>query len=147
MAIETDLTDMPGHLIRHLQQHSNAVFQKHAGNLPTAITSVQFAALVAVAREPGMDQARLAEVISYDRATIGEVVKRLVHKGLIARGVNGMDRRARTLTLTPAGQNALAHAGPMVADLQKNILNELSPTERAQFITLAKKALGLSDAS
>lgn len=136
---------MPGHLIRRLNQRSTAVFQKRIKDAPVELTSVQFAALDALSREPGMDQAQLAARIAYDRATIGDVVKRLVQKGLVARTVSETDRRARSLHLTPEGAAALEGARPVVTRLQAEILEGLSEEEAAQFIALARKAVAPQD--
>lgn len=62
-----------------------------------------------------------AAAISFDRATIGGVVDRLEQKGLLEREVSPDDRRARLLRLTGAGRR-----------------------QRAAFLALARKALGLA---
>ncbi|WP_240497040.1 MarR family transcriptional regulator [Thioclava sp. F42-5] len=136
---------MPGHLIRRLNQRSTAVFQKRIKDAPLELTSVQFAALDALSREPGMDQAQLAARIAYDRATIGDVVKRLVQKGLVERTVSETDRRARSLHLSPKGAEALEGARPVVTRLQAEILEGLSQEEAAQFIALVRKAVAPQD--
>ncbi|OOY06651.1 MarR family winged helix-turn-helix transcriptional regulator [Thioclava sp. F28-4] len=143
--MKRDLETLPGHLIRRLNQRSTAVFQKRIKHAPVELTSVQFAALDALSREPGMDQAQLAARIAYDRATIGDVVKRLVQKGLVARAVSETDRRARSLHLTPEGTAALEGARPVVTRLQAEILEGLSEEEAAQFIALARKAVAPQD--
>ena len=107
------------------------------------MTSVQFAALDAIAQQPGVDQAGLAATISFDRATIGGVIDRLESKGLVLREVSVQDRRARQLRLTPEGEQMLASVRPVVEALQADILAPLSPAEQARFLALAHKALGL----
>ena len=107
------------------------------------LTSVQFAALDAIAQQPGIDQASLAATISFDRATIGGVVDRLEQKGLLRREVSAEDRRARRLSLTPAGQRLLGRLRPVVEALQAEILAPLTRAEQAAFLALAQKALGL----
>jgi MarR family transcriptional regulator, temperature-dependent positive regulator of motility len=104
---------------------------------------VQFAALDAIAQEPGVDQASLAATIGFDRATIGGVLDRLEQKGLVRRVVNEQDRRARLLDLTADGQALLAACRPVVEALQADILAPLSAAEQATFKKLARKALGL----
>ncbi len=141
MTSRDDLNRMPGHLIRRLNQRSTAVFSERLKSAPVELTSVQYAALDVLAREPGIDQARLAALIAYDRATIGEVVKRLEKKELVARQVNEEDRRARSLRLTAAGETALAQVAPMVAALQAEILGNLDEDERTQFMELLRKAV------
>ena len=134
---------MAGHLIRRLHQQSTQVFQAQTQAAGFDMTSVQFAALDAVAQQPGIDQATLAATISFDRDTIGGVIDRLEGKGLVERVVSEQDRRARRLNLTPAGEQLLAVCRPVVEALQADILAALSPAERASFLALAHKALGL----
>lgn len=138
-----DRIEMAGHLIRRLHQQSTQVFQARTQAAGFELTSVQFAALDAVAQQPGIDQASLAATISFDRATIGGVVDRLEQKGLVERTVSPDDRRARLLHLTAAGRRQLAALRPVVEALQAEILAPLSARERATFLALARKALGL----
>lgn len=135
--------EMAGHLIRRLHQQSTQTFQSRTQAAGHDLTSVQFAALDAIAQQPGIDQATLAATISFDRATIGGVVDRLEAKGLVQRVVSAHDRRARQLQLTPQGRRLLASIRPVVESLQADIMAPLSPAERDAFLALARKALGL----
>ncbi len=132
-----------GHLIRRLHQQSVAIFQAQTQAAGFDLTSVQFAALNAIAQQPQIDQASLATAISFDRATIGGVIDRLERKELVQRVVCNQDRRARRLCLTAQGEQLLAACGPVVDALQDDILAPLSRSEREAFLTLASKALGL----
>ncbi|PJE34029.1 transcriptional regulator, partial [Pseudooceanicola lipolyticus] len=107
-----EIHDMAGHLIRRLNQISTSVFQERMKQRGLDLTQVQFAAMNAIQSHPGIDQAGLAGMIAYDKATIGGVVDRLVTKGLVARRTNARDRRARAVTLTPRGANLLAEVTP-----------------------------------
>ena len=139
-----DRIEMAGHLIRRLQQQSTQVFQARLQAAGFDLTAVQFAALDAIAQQPGVDQASLAATIGFDRATLGGVVDRLEQKGLVQRRVSPQDRRARQLHLSPAGVSLLAACRPVVEALQGDILGPLSATERRSFLALAQKALGLA---
>ncbi len=134
---------MAGHLIRRLHQQSAQVFQAQMQAAGFELTSVQFAALDAIAQQPGIDQASLAATISFDRATIGGVIDRLEAKGLVQRAVSVQDRRARELYLTREGEQLRVAVRPVVEALQADILAPLSRKERTAFLTLARKALGL----
>ena len=134
---------MAGHLIRRLHQQSTQVFQARTQAAGFDLTSVQFAALDAIAQQPGVDQASLAATIGFDRATIGGVVDRLEQKGLLQRVVSSQDRRARQLRLTSDGTRLLGAVRPVVEGLQADILALLSANERARFMALATKALGM----
>lgn len=134
------LYEMPGHLVRRLHQISTALFAARMAEAGIDLTSVQFAALVAVRGNPGIDQATLAGLIAYDRVTIGGVVDRLVAKGLLVREVSPRDRRARVLELSEAGQELLVRAMPAVALVQDDILEGLPAAERDGFVVLLRRA-------
>lgn len=135
---------MAGHLIRRLHQQSTQVFQARMQAIGQDLTSVQFAALDAIAQQPNIDQASLAAAIGFDRATIGGVLERLEAKGLVQRAVSAHDRRARLLRLTPDGQRLLAQVRPVVEALQAEILAPLGAADQARFLALARRALGLA---
>ncbi|MDP3908670.1 MarR family winged helix-turn-helix transcriptional regulator [Novosphingobium sp.] len=133
--------DMAGHLIRRLHQLSTQIYTARTREAGFDITSVQFAALDAISANPGIDQAGVAALIAYDRPTIGEVINRLVAKGLVERAINDADRRARVLRLTPDGLDVFQRLLPIVSDLQSAILGNLPPDDRAAFLALAKSAI------
>jgi DNA-binding MarR family transcriptional regulator len=137
-----DSLDMAGHLIRRLHQLSTQVFVQRTQAAGFDLTPVQFAALDAIGHHPGTDQARVAEMIAYDRATIGGVIERLEQKGWVDRVVSERDRRARELSLTPEGQRILQALVPVVRDLQDEILQALGDADRARFLRLARQAVG-----
>src|SRR5262245_47087821 len=78
-----DLSGKPGHLIRRLQQIAVAIFMEECADHD--ITPVQYAAMVAIRDNPGLDATRIAALIAFDRATLGNVLERLEAKGTIAR--------------------------------------------------------------
>ena len=132
---------MAGHLIRRLHQQSTQVFQARTQAAGFDLTSVQFAALDGIERQPGIDQASLAAAISFDRATIGGVIERLEQKGWVRRVVSERDRRARELSLTAEGKRILAALLPVVRELQDEILQPLNEVDRARFLKLARKVV------
>lgn len=128
---------MAGHLIRRLHQHATLVFVQKTQAAGFDLTPVQFAALDAIHAHPATDQARVAELIAYDRATIGGVIERLEQKGWVRRVVSERDRRARELSLTAEGKRIWAALLPVVRELQEEILQPLGSAERARFLKLA----------
>lgn len=135
------LQAMPGHLVRRLQQISNALFAEECGQFD--LTSVQFAALFVLGAAGELDATRLAEQIAFDRSTIGDVVERLELKGWIVRNGSSDDRRVKLIRLTPAGAKLLRLVEPAVKRVQERLLEQLSPSERAVFLTLLKRLDGL----
>ncbi len=132
---------MAGHLIRRLHQISTQVFMARAREAGFDVTQVQFAAMDAIRGNPGVDQASVAALIAYDRATIGGVIDRLVSKGYVSRSVSQRDRRAREVHLTDKGTDLFNALLPLVRGLQDEILGNLTPDERAAFVRLAHKSV------
>ena len=134
-------TGMAGHLIRRLHQKSTQVFSSKLQQAGVDLTPVQFAALDAIQANPGVDQAHIATLIAYDRATIGGVIDRLEKKGLVTRDVSKRDRRAREVRMTDAGQGLFDKVLPVVSDLQDDILAGLDGDSRSAFLNLITAAL------
>lgn len=135
-----DIHTMPGHLIRRLNQISVAMFMDRMAQAGLNMTPVQYAALSAIRDNPGIDQATVAGLVAYDRATLGKVIDRLDSRGLVRRATSATDRRAKELTLTAEGAALLDRARPHVDELQPDILGGLNPAEVETFVTLLQKA-------
>ena len=131
--------DMPGHYIRRLQQVAVALFAQKVGGLD--ITPVQFAALVALRQRRSLDQAALAALIGYDRATIGGVVDRLEAKRWVAREPGRDDRRTKVVSLTATGAATLRRVARDVNGVQDALMAPLSPADRRSFERLCRKLL------
>ena len=131
---DMSITDMAGHLIRRLHQRSTYLFALRTQEAGFDLTPVQFAALDAIHHHPGADQAFVAEMIGYDRATIGGVIDRLVKKAWVRRVVSEQDRRARELSLTAKGNGVRMALLPIVKELQKEILEPLSQMRQESLI-------------
>ncbi len=132
---------MPGHLIRRLHQISDALFAEECASV--SLTSVQFAALVAIRENPGIDATRLSAIIAYDRSTIGDVLVRLEGKGWILRGPSAGDKRIKLLRLSPGGLKILDEVRPAVRRVQERILKPLDPVDRARALDLLTRLVDL----
>lgn len=129
-----DLERQPGHLIRRLQQAAVALFMEATRDQD--LTPVQFAALAAAQREPGMDQRTLARRIGFDTSTTGGVIDRLEARGLMTRSASATDRRVRLVHLTAAGASLLRQAVPGMLHAQGRILEPLPAHERERFVAM-----------
>ena len=136
-----ELYQMPGHLIRRLQQVSSALFAEECGDLD--LTSVQFAALMAIRANPDVDATRLSTLIAFDRSTIGDVLERLEAKGWVNRAPSPTDKRIRLLRLTPKGANLLQQAMPAVRRVQERLVSPLTPADRARIVDLLAELANL----
>jgi DNA-binding MarR family transcriptional regulator len=80
--------------------------------------------------EPGIDQIGLAGRLGIDRNSVGQLVEQLQKQGLLERRVNGADRRARVLQLTPKGEQLHTRLRPKNIAANERILGPLTPSER-----------------
>jgi MarR family transcriptional regulator, lower aerobic nicotinate degradation pathway regulator len=135
-ASAADLEELPGHFIRRLQQIAVAVFLQETGSF--GVTPVQYAALQAICRAPGIDQRTLAGVIGLDTSTTGGVVDRLEGRGLLRRNPSGHDRRVRLLTPTDEGLALLHEVEPGMLRAQERMLSPLSESDQREFMRMIK---------
>jgi DNA-binding MarR family transcriptional regulator len=103
------------------------------------LTPLQYGVLVHLSKltgKPGIDQNSLADRLNVDRNTASLVVEELVKVGLVERQVNGADRRARILSLTPKGEKLYGRLRPIHLATDDSILEPISPRERKLLISL-----------
>jgi DNA-binding MarR family transcriptional regulator len=102
----------------------------------TGLRQVTFAVLSMVAENPGTNQGAIGRVLSIQRANMVALIDELVDKGLIERAVDRNDRRAFSLTLTPAGEATLLDARKRIDAHERRMLADFSPKERAKLAEL-----------
>ena len=133
------LEELPGFYIRRLQQIAVAIFLEETQDF--GITPVQFAALTAIQREPGLDQRTLAGRIGFDTSTLGSVIDRLEARGLVVRNNSPTDRRVRLLSLTEAAHTLLRDIDPSMRKAQLRMLAPLPPEQRLVFMDMLRTLL------
>ncbi|MDH4377443.1 MAG: MarR family transcriptional regulator [Ramlibacter sp.] len=131
-----DPCSLPGHLARRVQQLAVALFAQEVGDI--GLTPVQYSALQTVCNQPGIDQKTLAATIGYDTSTIAGVIDRLEARGLLARQVSPVDRRAKLLTPTEEGTRTLAAVVPRMLQAQERLLEPLAAAERKEFMRMMR---------
>lgn len=120
------LSRYTGSLVRRAQQRHLAVWNSEVS---TEITSVQYAALVALQQSPGVNQRQLGDELDVDRSTIADLVARMVRNGLIERTDDPVDKRGYVLFLTAAGRKQLAALRPRVEGVERILTAALTPKE------------------
>ena len=97
------------------------------------LTPLQYGTLLYLSKatgKPGIEQTSLADRLNVDRNTASLLVEQLVQKGLVERQVNGADRRARLLRLTPRGEKLYVRLRPVHLSANESILAPIAPRER-----------------
>ncbi len=108
------------------------------------LTPLEFAVMAYVNStdgEPDIDQSALAARLGVDRNSTSLLVGSLESKGLLERRVNGADRRARLVRLTPQGEKLFNKLHPKAIERQERILDVLDPTERDVLIDLLVRVI------
>jgi DNA-binding MarR family transcriptional regulator len=100
------------------------------------VVQLEYGSLIALDIEPGIDQRRLAEAMGIDPSHASLIVDRLYSWNLIERRVNGADRRAHQLYLTPKGKNLWRRLQPKGIAANARILAPLKPVERENFLEM-----------
>jgi len=133
---DLELRTLPGHFARRVHQLAVALYNQEVGDL--SLTPVQYSSLQTICNQPGIDQKTLASTVGYDTSTIGGVIDRLEARGLVARNVSPLDRRARQITPTEKGVQVLAAVVPRMLKSQDRLLEPLSAAERKEFMRMMK---------
>nr|WP_168879886.1 MarR family transcriptional regulator [Rhizobium sp. P28RR-XV]NLR88443.1 MarR family transcriptional regulator [Rhizobium sp. P28RR-XV] len=137
----TELSSMPGHLFRRVQQISTGIFADECDGFN--LTSVQFAALFTIRANPGLDATRLSSLIAFDRSTIGDVLERLEAKKWIRRRPSAQDKRVKLVYLASEGEKLLQAVEPAVERVQQRLLAPLSPESRETMMRLLTELVSL----
>ncbi|HEV7720474.1 MAG TPA: MarR family winged helix-turn-helix transcriptional regulator [Iamia sp.] len=94
-------------------------------------------ALLATLDEVGpASQADLSRRTSIDRSDMVATVNELVELGYVERAPDPTDRRRNVVSLTAAGRRRLRQLDDLLAEVQSQLLEPLSPSERTQLTGL-----------
>lgn len=138
-----DLHVMPGHLIRRAQQIAVAIFIEECAAFD--LTPVQYATLVAIRENEGIDATRLSAIVALDRSTLGNVLERLETRGLVLRYASADDKRVKLLKVSPAGRVLVKKAQGAALRAQERILAPLQPKDRHTLMSLLSQLVELNN--
>ena len=138
-----DLHSKPGHLIRRAQQIAVAIFMEECADFD--LTPVQYAALVAIRENPGIDATRLSALIAFDRSTLGVVLERLEARKLVKRYSSPDDKRIKLLKVSVAGGALVKRAEAAVVRAQERILAPLRLSDRNTLMELLGQLVDLNN--
>ena len=133
LAPPAELVTAPGYGARRLYQAYLAAWNRHVDSV---LTGPQFAVLSAVRAYPEADQSSLAGAVALDTSTMADVCRRMERRGLIRRTEAPHDARAKVLTLTPAGEQALTEVNRRARALDEALLAGCTPEERPRIAAL-----------
>jgi len=126
-----DLAAMLQPVVRALIGAELPVLARHG------ITMWGYVVLNALHDAPQSTQSALAEKIGADKTRIIATLDDLQAAGLITREPDPADRRARLVSITPAGGRVRRRVGSEIQRNEDRLLAELPPAERRAFLRAA----------
>lgn len=138
-----ELQAQPGHLIRRAQQIAVAIFIEECAALD--LTPVQYAAMVTIGEQAGIDATRLSAHVAFDRSTLGNVLERLEARGFVDRYASPDDKRVKLLKLTASGRAVVKRAEAAVRRTQERILAPLAAKDREVLLNLLAQLVALNN--
>jgi DNA-binding MarR family transcriptional regulator len=107
---------------------------------------LDFQALSFLALNPGTKVSALGDFLSVAPTTTTTLTDRLVRRDLVARSVHADDKRAKALTLTPAGHAMFDAIYAQDLVNMQAMLNALSPDEQGQLVAMLARIVAALNA-
>jgi len=133
-----DIRHTAGHLLRRAQQRAVDLFVQAVGE--NGLRPPQFAVLVTVYQNPGLNQTHLVDKTGIDRSTIADMIERMAARGYLERKRDAADQRVNTLWITAAGIAAVQTCIEAAMTVQEAIMAPV-PAEKRAAVLEALEAL------
>jgi DNA-binding MarR family transcriptional regulator len=121
-------------LVRRLQQICLSMIAEAVAD--AELVQLEYALLIFVDDVPGISQQTLSEALGIDRNNVSLIADKLEARGLLKRSVNGSDRRARELYITPRGKKLWRGCLSKVRRANDRILASLNAKEKELFLDM-----------
>lgn len=128
-------------LIQLLHRASKSADALLEGEVKSGLTARQITVLSVIADHPGASQSRVVREAGGDPATIADIMKRLIGRGVVERERDPHDTRAYRLHLTDEGRQVLKKSEPAQERAVAALLARI-PNERRAELPQLVRALG-----
>ncbi len=108
--------------------------QARAGALP--LTRAQSTVLAYLARQEGLNQAALAQILEIEPITLARLLDRLQRAGLVERRPDPKDRRAHLLYFTEAAYPLLDRIFALAAAVREDAMAGIKEADRARLVAI-----------
>ena len=114
--------------------------RKEIGRLvgPRGLSVAQYTTLSILRSRSGLSNAQLARRLWVTPQSMNEVIAALERDGLVARSPAANHGRVLEMTLTEAGQEALARCEEAVTEMESRMLEDLDDEAREQLLKALK---------
>ncbi|HWJ07325.1 MAG TPA: MarR family transcriptional regulator [Steroidobacteraceae bacterium] len=135
-----ELDRSAGYAIRRAQIVMYEDFERELG--PLRITPPRYSSLTLIARNPGLSQSELAELVGVGRSAMVAMIHLFEAEGWVRREGSPEDSRANSLRVTAKGQEVLDEAVRRHMALEKEWTAALTSAELRTLIALLDKVGG-----
>jgi len=123
------MTDSLGFLISDVSRLMRRRFDERARLI--GVTRAQWRTLTTLARNEGINQGGLADLLEVEPITLCRMIDRLEEAGLVERRRDPADRRAWLIFLTPKAHPLISQLRGLADGMIEEALNGLDETRRA----------------
>jgi MarR family transcriptional regulator for hemolysin len=125
-----------GALLHDVSRLIRRRFERRARQFGMAITRLQAAVILHIARNEGISQATVAAVLDIEPIALVRMLDRLHEEGFVDRRPHPTDRRVRTLWLTPRAWPLIRNILDINAAIREEACAGLTPVERDRLINV-----------
>lgn len=128
----SDGIDRLGFLIHDAQRLLRKRFEVRASGF--GLSAAQWRLLVRAAKEEGVAQARLAELLEIEPISVSRLIDRMEEGGWIERRTDANDRRVRMIFPTPKAREAYAQVKGVAGEVYEEALTGMPSEARRALI-------------
>src|SRR2546423_8788227 len=136
---DTEVAEFAGQLFFRLWRASHTRVAEALESI--GLTPALFGLLNVLGAREGAIQQELGTAMGIDPSTMVSLIDQLEAAGLAKRRPRPTDRRAREIVITPKGRRLLERGRRMSTQVEDEVLQGLSTTERRELLTLLRRAL------
>ena len=136
---DTEVAEFAGQLFFRLWRASHTRIAEALESID--LTPALFGILNFLGAREGAIQLEIASAMGIDPSALVSLIDELEGAGLAKRRPHPSDRRAREVTLTPKGRRLLERGREMALQVEDEVLQGLTATERRDLLSLLRRAL------
>lgn len=140
--MQTDPERMLGFVIHDVSRLLRRRYEQYARAERLGLTRTQCSVLAHLARQEGINQATLAQILDIEPITLVRLLDRLQEGGFIQRKPDPQDRRAYVLELTAKARPMLERIYDLAAKVYEEAQAGLSKAETEHLLALLHRTKG-----
>jgi MarR family transcriptional regulator, transcriptional regulator for hemolysin len=136
---DIEVAEFAGQLFFRLWRASHTRIAKALASI--GLTPALFGILNFLGVRQGVIQLDIATAMGIDPSTVVSLIDELERAGLAKRRPHAKDRRAREVAITPKGRRMLDRGREMAREVEDEVLQGLTASERRELLSLLRRAL------